>query len=173
MPKPEAQRWGPMCTNLHLEACPKWRHCAWYLNLQLVDNKELSYCENFHSPSYSFPAVANAVCAYLVLDQVNFRLKYCIWRSMVKTNNAPSRLQLHTPSPNAGRGISHQRLQERGLPEDERSDAAPGIIYRQRRRSCEEFAAALRDNGIGAKCYYVGWLVSRDRPFTFVHPTCL
>ncbi|RPB28475.1 ATP-dependent DNA helicase [Terfezia boudieri ATCC MYA-4762] len=50
----------------------------------------------------------------------------------------------------------HQRRQERDLPEGERSDAVSGIIYCQRRQSCEELAAALRDNGIGAKCYHAG-----------------
>lgn len=50
----------------------------------------------------------------------------------------------------------HQRREERGCPKGERFDAVSGIIYCQRRQSCEELAAALRDNGVGAKCYHAG-----------------
>lgn len=53
------------------------------------------------------------------------------------------------------RGV-HKRRQERGCPEGERVDAVSGIIYCQRRQNCEELAAALRENGIGAKCYHAG-----------------
>lgn len=62
------------------------------------------------------------------------------------------------------RGV-HRRRQERGCPEGERPDAVSGIIYCQRRQHCEELAAVLRDNGIGAKCYHAGLQSEYSGPF--------
>ncbi|KAF8474900.1 P-loop containing nucleoside triphosphate hydrolase protein [Kalaharituber pfeilii] len=50
----------------------------------------------------------------------------------------------------------HKRRHERCKLNGERADAVSGIIYCQRRQTCEELAATLRDNGIGAKSYHAG-----------------